>query len=140
MRQSRIRLGTGSVFGLQNHFHFFGLPSARSEWPATGLGTGSVEAVKRKSLRKITFEPSAYRHINKGDGGLIIPWYKVRILAGPPFPQNSWRYGVGIEGCIVTWCMPRRDVETQVTDRDDPADVAGRDHGGHHHPYSIFNT
>ena len=37
-----VRFGGGSDFGFHNPSRFFGLPSARSEWPTTGFGIGSV--------------------------------------------------------------------------------------------------
>jgi hypothetical protein len=43
-------------------------------------------------------DSSTSRPINKGDGGLIIPWSQVRVLPGPPISEKSSRYVVEAGG------------------------------------------
>jgi hypothetical protein len=73
-------------FGFMNPSRFFDLPASSPESPATGFGIRSVSVGNGKGHRKSSYVSSTNRHINKGDGGLIIPWSKVRVLAGSPLP------------------------------------------------------
>jgi hypothetical protein len=83
---SQVRFGAGSDFGFMNPSRFFDLPASSPESPATGFGIRSVSVGNGKGHRKSSYVSSTNRHINKGDGGLIIPWSKVRVLPCPPLP------------------------------------------------------
>ena len=74
------------MFGFHKPSHFFDLPAARSEWPTTGFGIGSVSVAGQKGHRKICYDSSTSGTINKGDVGLIIPWSQVQAPTGPPLP------------------------------------------------------
>ena len=93
-RRSEVRFGGGSDFGFHKPSTFFDLPAVRSESHTTGFGIRSVSVIDGKGHRKSCYASSTNRYINKGDGGLIIPWSQVRVLAGPPSSYNSWRYGI----------------------------------------------
>ena len=66
--------------------------------------------------------------------GLIIPWSQVRVLAGPPSAQDSWRYGIeaggseslgvshgGVHGRRIPGVGRLRGGTTQATGRNDLA-------------------
>ena len=85
-RQLRVRLGTGSVFGLQNHFRFFGLPEFRPEYHRRLFGIRSVSVGDRSGHRKSRYDPSTLRCNGNECVVLIIRWSKVRVLPSPPLP------------------------------------------------------